>query len=45
MPMAIPDWTVDLLRRQITEVAEQLKKPETMQQMRDRATEFLHDLP
>ncbi len=43
--MAIPDWTVEQLKRQLNEVAAQLKSPEAVQQLRDRATEFLQELP
>ncbi|QEG38286.1 PLP-dependent aminotransferase family protein [Roseimaritima ulvae] len=43
--MAIPDWAVEQLKRQLNDVASQLKNPEAVQQLRDRATEFLHELP
>ncbi len=43
--MAIPDWTVELLKRQINDIAVQLKNPESIHHLRQRAMEFLHDLP
>lgn len=43
--MAIPDWTVDLLKKQISDVAEQLKQPEAIDQLRHRASEFLQEIP
>ncbi|QDS92816.1 L-seryl-tRNA(Sec) selenium transferase [Roseimaritima multifibrata] len=43
--MAIPHWTVDLLKRQLSDVAEQLTNPDTVRQFRTRANSLLQELP
>lgn len=43
--MAIPEWAVEQVKRQLRDVAAQLKNPEAVQQLRDRAGEWLQELP
>ena len=43
--MALPPWTVDLIRRSLADVAKRASEPETIQKLRDQATELLNELP
>ena len=43
--MALPNWTVDLLRRSLNEVAEKARQPETIEKLKHQASEILQDLP
>jgi L-seryl-tRNA(Ser) seleniumtransferase len=43
--MALPPWTVDLLRRSLADVAKRATEPETIQKLRDQATELFNELP
>ncbi len=43
--MALPPWTVDLIRRSLADVAKRASEPETIQRLRDQATELLSELP
>lgn len=43
--MAIPHWTVELLRRGINDVARKAREPETIDKIKSQATEILQDLP
>lgn len=43
--MAIPPWTIELLRRGLTDVARKASEPETLEKIKTQATEILQDLP
>ncbi|MFK8111796.1 MAG: hypothetical protein AB8B91_06325 [Rubripirellula sp.] len=43
--MAIPPWTVELLRRGLSDVARRASEPETIEKLKNQASEILHDLP
>ncbi len=43
--MAIPPWTIELLRRGLSDVARKASEPETLEKIKTQATEILHDLP
>jgi L-seryl-tRNA(Ser) seleniumtransferase len=43
--MAIPPWTVELLRRGLSDVARKASEPETLEKIKTQATEILQDLP
>jgi L-seryl-tRNA(Ser) seleniumtransferase len=43
--MALPPWTIELLRRGITDVARKASEPETIEKLRNQAAEILQDLP
>lgn len=43
--MALPPWTIELLRRGITDVARKASEPETIEKIKNQATEILQDLP
>ena len=43
--MAIPSWTVELLRRSLNEVADRARQPETIEKIKTQATEILQELP
>ena len=43
--MALPPWTVELLRRGITDVARKASEPQTLAKIKSQATEILQELP
>ena len=43
--MALPPWTIELLRRGINDVARKASEPETIEKLRTQATEILQELP
>ena len=43
--MALPNWTIELLRRSLNEVAEKARQPETIEKLKAQASEILQDLP
>lgn len=43
--MAIPSWTLEMLRRGIGDVARKASQPETIEKIKTQASEILHDLP
>jgi L-seryl-tRNA(Ser) seleniumtransferase len=43
--MALPNWTIELLRRSLNEVAEKARQPETIEKIKNQASEILQDLP
>ncbi len=43
--MAIPPWTIELLRRGLSDVARKASEPKTLEKIKTQATEILHDLP
>ncbi|MFG0262248.1 MAG: hypothetical protein ACF788_07645, partial [Novipirellula sp. JB048] len=43
--MAIPPWTVELLRRGLNDVARRAREPETLERLKAQANEILHELP
>lgn len=43
--MAIPPWTIELLRRGLSDVARKASEPETIEKIKTQATEILQDLP
>ncbi|WP_186776058.1 hypothetical protein [Rubripirellula reticaptiva] len=43
--MAIPPWTIDLLRRGLGDVARKAREPETIEKLKHQANEILQDLP
>jgi L-seryl-tRNA(Ser) seleniumtransferase len=43
--MAIPPWTIELLRRGLSDVARKAGEPETLEKIKTQATEILQDLP
>ena len=43
--MALPPWTVELIRRGLTDVARKASDPDTLEKLKQQATEILQDLP
>ncbi len=43
--MALPPWTVELLRRSLADVAKRASEPETLQRIKAQAAELLSELP
>lgn len=43
--MALPPWTIELLRRGLTDVAARARQPETLEKLKTQASEILQDLP
>lgn len=43
--MAIPPWTIELLRRGLSDVARKASEPKTLERIKTQATEILQDLP
>ncbi|MFG0263771.1 MAG: hypothetical protein ACF8AM_01310 [Rhodopirellula sp. JB055] len=43
--MALPPWTVDLLRRGVADLARQATDPETAQNLKDQASKLVEELP
>tara|TARA_R110002049_G_scaffold182485_3_gene350399 strand:+ start:12762 stop:14060 length:1299 start_codon:yes stop_codon:yes gene_type:complete len=43
--MALPPWTIELLRRGLTDVARKAGDAETLDKLKQQATEILQDLP
>ncbi|TWT76644.1 L-seryl-tRNA(Sec) selenium transferase [Planctomycetes bacterium CA13] len=43
--MAIPPWTVELLRRGLSDVARRASEPETLEKLKTQATEIINELP
>ncbi len=43
--MALPPWTVEFLRRSLTDVARRAGEPETLQRLKTQAAELLSELP
>ncbi|MCC9642140.1 hypothetical protein LOC71_07630 [Rhodopirellula sp. JC740] len=43
--MALPPWTVDLLRRGVSDLARQATDPETAQALKDQASKLVEELP
>ncbi len=43
--MAIPPWTIELLRRGLSDVARKASEPATLEKIKTQATEMLQDLP
>jgi L-seryl-tRNA(Ser) seleniumtransferase len=43
--MPLPPWTVELIRRGISDVARKASEPETLEKLKTQATEILQDLP
>jgi L-seryl-tRNA(Ser) seleniumtransferase len=43
--MALPPWTVEMLRRGLTDVARKASEPEMLERIKTQASELLHDLP
>ncbi|QDT04178.1 L-seryl-tRNA(Sec) selenium transferase [Rubripirellula lacrimiformis] len=43
--MAIPPWTIDLLRRGLSDVAKKAREPEVMEKIKNQASEILQDFP
>ena len=43
--MSLPPWTIELLRRRITDAAKKASEPDTLQKIKAQATEILQDLP
>ncbi|TWU36122.1 hypothetical protein [Novipirellula artificiosorum] len=43
--MAIPPWTVELLRRGLNDVARRASEPETIEKLKTQATEILNEIP
>jgi L-seryl-tRNA(Ser) seleniumtransferase len=43
--MAIPNWTIELLKRSLNEVADKARQPETIEKIKTQANEILQDLP
>ncbi len=43
--MALPPWSIELLRRGITDVARKASEPQTLAKIKSQATEILQDLP
>lgn len=43
--MAMPPWTIELLRRGITDVARKASEPQTLAKIKSQATEILQELP
>lgn len=43
--MAIPPWTIELLRRGLSDVARKASEPATLEKIKSQASEILQDLP
>ena len=43
--MPLPPWTVELIRRGISDVARKASDPDTLEKLKTQATEILQDLP
>lgn len=43
--MALPPWTIELLRRGLSDAANHAREPERLRKLRDQASELLHELP
>lgn len=43
--MALPPWTIELLRRGLNDMARKASEPETLEKIKTQATEILQDLP
>ena len=43
--MPLPPWTIELIRRGISDVARKASEPETLEKLKKQATEILQDLP
>ncbi|TWU21491.1 L-seryl-tRNA(Sec) selenium transferase [Novipirellula galeiformis] len=43
--MAIPPWTVELLRRGLNDVARRAREPETLEKLKAQANEIIQELP
>ncbi len=43
--MAIPPWTIEMLRRGLGDVARKAREPETIEKLKSQAGELLQDLP
>jgi L-seryl-tRNA(Ser) seleniumtransferase len=43
--MALPPWTIELLRRGLSDVARKASEPETLEKIKSQATEILQELP
>lgn len=43
--MAIPNWTIELLKRSLNEVADKARQPETIEKLKTQANQILQDLP
>ncbi len=43
--MAVPPWTIELLRRGLSDVARKAGEPETLAKIKTQASEILQDLP
>ncbi len=43
--MAIPSWTIELLRRQLSEVARKASEPERLEKLKNHANDLLQELP
>ena len=43
--MALPPWTIEVLRRGLTDVARKASEPQTLEKIRSQATEMLQELP
>ncbi|QDT08686.1 hypothetical protein [Stieleria marina] len=43
--MPLPPWTIELIRRGISDVARKASEPETLEKLKTQATEILQDLP
>ncbi|MGB0596955.1 MAG: hypothetical protein ACPGLY_09705 [Rubripirellula sp.] len=43
--MALPPWTIEVLRRGLTDAARKASEPQTLEKIKSQATEILQDLP
>lgn len=43
--MALPPWTIEVLRRGLSDVARKASEPQTLEKIKSQASEILHDLP
>jgi L-seryl-tRNA(Ser) seleniumtransferase len=43
--MALPPWTIEVLRRGLTDVARKASAPDTLEKIKSQASEILQDLP
>ena len=43
--MPLPPWTIEMIRRGISDVAKRASDPETLEKLKTQATEILQDLP
>ncbi|MDG2223517.1 MAG: hypothetical protein P8L85_19200 [Rubripirellula sp.] len=43
--MALPPWTIEVLRRGLTDAARKASEPKTLEKIKSQATEILQDLP